>query len=136
MSIRNDVIKNREIRFTRYGVNRTNDQSGVDQASKALRLLSDVGGIEEMTVITSNILQISYDVRHLTLQMLETALIEVGFNLDVSITMQIKRSLYAYCEEAQRSSLGLEQKKSESASISLPDNATHDPRPDNWRRYV
>ena len=136
MSIRNDLIKNREIRFTRYGVKQTNDQSGVDQASKAMRLLSEVGGIEEMTVTTSNILQISYDVRHLTLQMLETALIEVGFNLDISVTMQIKRSLYAYCEEAQRSSLGLEQKKSESTSISLPDNGTHDPRPDNWRHYV
>lgn len=136
MPTQDDVIKNREIRFTRYGVNQTNDQADIDQASKAMKLLAEVGGIEEMVVTTSNILQISYDVRHLTLQMLETALIEVGFNLDISITTQIKRSLYAYSEEAQRSSLGLEQEKSERGSISLPDSGTHDPRPDNWRHYV
>lgn len=136
MPTEDDVIKVREIRFTRYGLNRTNDQANIDQASKAIGLLTEVNGIKEMTVTTTNVLRISYDVRHLTLQMLESALIEVGFNLDLSITTQIKRSLYAYCEEAQRSSLGLEQSKAENSSISLPESGTHDPRPDNWRHYV
>lgn len=136
MPANDDVIKIREIRFTRYGLNQTNDQGHIDQANKALRSLADVNGIEEMTVTTTNVLQISYDVRLLTLQMLESALVEVGFNLDLSITTQIKRSLFAYCEEAQRSSLGLEQSKTENSSISLSDSGAHDPRPDNWRHYV
>ena len=137
-----DVIKCREIRFTRFGVNRTNDLANIDQASKAMGLLADIDGIKEMAVTTSNVLQIRYDVRQLTLQMIESALTKVDFNLDNSITINIKRSLYAYCEEAQRSSLGLEQAKAEAASISLQGSSTptvvgaHDPRPDNWRHYV
>ncbi len=136
MPNRDDVIKIREIRFTRYGINQTNDLPNICQASKASRLLVDVDGINNMSVTTTNVLQISYDVRHLTLQMLESALTEVGFNLELSITTQIKRSLFAYCEEAQRSSLGLEKSNTENTSISLPDIGAHDPRPDNWRHYV
>ncbi len=136
MSCEDDVIKTREIRFTRYGVNQSNDQGHIDQAGKALSSLAEVDGIEAMSVAGVNVLQISYDVRQLTLQMLESALREAGFNLDLSITCQIKRSLFAYCEEAQRSSLGIEQAQKDSRSIAIPEIGAHDPRPDNWRHYV
>ncbi len=127
MAIYKDVIKNREIRFARR------DSA---QAEKAMRLLADVGGIEQMSVTTANTLRIRYDVQHLTLQMLESALKQVGFDLDNGFIMQIKRALYAYCEDAQRSTLGIERAKAEHHTLSLSEQGTHDPRPDNWRHYV
>lgn len=101
-----------------------------------MKLLADVDGIEAMSVTTPNTLRIRYDVKKLTLQMLESALTEVGFNLNNSFIMQIKRGLFAYCEEAQRSSLGIEQEKTESPSLTLSGHVARDPRPDNWRNYV
>lgn len=127
MTIYKDVMKNREIRFARRGS---------AQAEKAMSLLADVDGIEQMSVTTANTLRIRYDVQHLTLQMLESALKQVGFKLDNSITTKIKRALYAYSEDAQRSTLGIEQAKAEHHALSLPEQGTHDPRPDNWRHYV
>jgi hypothetical protein len=131
MPIYKDVIKNREIRFTRSMADPANDQ-----ASKAMKLLADVDGIEAMSVTTFNTLRIRYDVQKLTLQMLESALIEVGFGLNNSFIMRIKRGLFAYCEEAQRSGLGIEQAKTESPSLTLSEHVARDPRPDNWRNYV
>jgi hypothetical protein len=127
MPICKDVMKNRVICFA---------CARADQAEKAMKLLSDVDGIERMTVAKSNKLHIRYDIRILTLQMLELALTEVGFALNRNIVIQIKRGLFAYCEEAQRSSLGIEQSKTEHNSLSLSDNYVHDPRPDNWRHYI
>ena len=127
MAICKDVIKNREIRFSRCSI---------DQAEKAMKLLSGVGGIEKMSVITPDALRIRYDVQQLTLQMLESALIQVNFKLDTGLITQIRRALFAYCEEAQRSTLGIEQTKTEYHTLSLSEQGSHDPRPDNWRHYV
>jgi hypothetical protein len=126
MTTGEDVVKNREIRFA---------PGDASQAEKAMKLLVNIKGIEQMSV-ASVCLHIRYDVRHLTLQMLESALIEVGFKLDNSILTNMKRALCAYCEDAQRSTLGIEQEKSEHHTLSLSDQGTHDPRPDNWRHYV
>jgi hypothetical protein len=127
MPICNDVMKKREIRFAR---------SGIDQPEKAMKLLAGVEGIENISVTSSHALHIHYNVQKLTLHMLEAALIEVGFELDNGLIMQIKRGLFAYCEEALRSSLGIEQTKAEHHTLSLSEQGSHDPRPDNWRHYV
>ena len=127
MAIYKDVVKNRKIRFSRASAN---------QAEKAMKLLSGVGGIEKMTVITPDALHIRYDVQQLTLQMLESALKQVNFKLDTAIITQIKRALFAYCEEAQRSTLGIERTKAEHHTLSLSEQGAHDPRPDNWRHYI
>lgn len=126
MTTGEDVVKNREIRFA---------PCEASQAEKAMKLLANINGIESMSVITV-CLHIRYDVRHLTLQMLESALIEVGFKLDNSILTNISRALCAYCEDAQRSTLGIEVEKKEHNTLSLSEQGTHDPRPDNWRHYV
>lgn len=127
MTTGKDIVKNRVLRFAR---------SDDNQAEKAMKLLADVNGIEQMSVTSPNRLQIRYDLQQLSLQMLESALKQVGFELDNSLITRIKRALYAYCEDTQRSTLGIEQAKAEHHALSLSDQGTHDPRPDNWRRYV
>ncbi|MGB5397699.1 MAG: hypothetical protein WBN96_11170 [Gammaproteobacteria bacterium] len=128
MQICRDVIKTRELQFL-------SKLPGIDEAEKARRLLSGVKGIEHVEQTHPGRLSLRYDVRQLTLQMIESALRDVGFFLDNSLVTRIRRSLFAYCEEAQRASLGLEQ-DSEHVMLSHHDSATHDPRPHNWRNYL
>lgn len=129
MEICKDIVKCRDIRFI-------HSLSGADHAEKARQLLIDVPGIETMTIIRTDCLRVRYDVRKLTLQMLESALKSVGFDLDNSLTNRIKRSIFAYCEDVHRSSLHLDEVNHEHPSLTVPEHVTHDPRPDNWRNYV
>lgn len=127
MPLCNDIIKSREIRFK---------LSTPDQADKARQLLSEVPGIEHMEVIHANSLEIRYSVEKLTLQMIETALRKVGFELDNGLVTVIKRAVFSYCEDAQRASLGVDHAEGEKHELTLPPHVLHDPRPDDWRNYV
>ncbi len=86
-SLTTDFIKTREIHF------RNVDPASGD-AREALRLLLDAPGIENIRALNDDCIQISYDIRQVTLQALEAALIEVGFHLDNSLLVKIKRSLF------------------------------------------
>jgi len=128
MPICNDVIKNREIRFS---------LSTPDQARKAEQVLSGVKGIERIEAVSSNCLQISYSVEELTLQMIESALRDVGFDLDNSLVIRFKRAVYSYCEDALRASIGVaEGDGGEKPQLSLPKHLLQDPRPHDWHKYV
>lgn len=131
MPLCNDITKDREIRFTC-------SQTETDQAEKAVQLLADVAGIELAIQKHPNVLHVRYDIRKITLHMLESALVDVGFNLHDSLVMQFKREVIAYCEGALRSSLGIETNQQQDDSLNLAKPARHqfDPRPDHWRNYV
>jgi len=128
MPLCNDIIKNREIRFK---------LSTPDQAAKAEQLLKDVSGVEQVEAVDSNHLHIRYDVEALTLQMIESALNEVGFELEDGIVANLKRAVFSYCEDALRSSIGVDEDKNDKQpSLSLPHHSLEDPRPDDWRKLV
>lgn len=131
MPLCNDIIKIREIRFTC-------SPTETDQAEQAVRLLVGIAGIEHAVPVRSNILHVRYDIREITMQTLESALIDVGFTLHNSLTMHLKRGVIAYCEGALRSSLGIDT-GDQPSSLTLTRTPTHhnlDPRPDNWRNYI
>lgn len=128
MSTCRDVFKTHNLQFL-------NRQAGTDDADKARQLLSQVKGIEAVTLVQGGILQIRYDVRLLTLQMITSALRDVGFRLNTRLLTRIKHSLIAYCEDTQRASLGVIH-DAEQAILNHPDTVTHDPRPHNWRNYL
>ncbi|MDH5711785.1 MAG: hypothetical protein OEZ15_09005 [Gammaproteobacteria bacterium] len=131
MPICNDITKDREIRFTCSPVE-------TDQAKKAVQLLNDIAGIEHVSPSRPHVLRVRYDVRLITLQMLESALIDVGFELQHSLAARVKREIIAYCEDALRSSLGIERDQQKNSSLTLNKSSRPhlDPRPDNWRKYV
>jgi len=131
MPLCNDIIKNREIRFTC-------SPTEANQAEQAVRLLIGITGIEQAVPVRNNILHVRYDIRKITMQTLESALIGVGFSLHNSLSIQLKRGVIAYCEGALRSSLGIETDQQPS-SLTLTRTAPQhklDPRPDNWRNYI
>jgi hypothetical protein len=127
MPLCNDIIKERDIRFT---------LADSDQAERAARLLTGIPGIESMQVTRAGNLHIRYDVQALTLQMIESALSNVGFKLEDSALLRLKRAVFSYCEDALRASLGVEQHNAEKPSLILHRDQSHDPRPDNWRNYI
>jgi hypothetical protein len=128
MSICRDVFKTRTVQFL-------NKLPGADDAHKARQLLSNVQGIELVTLLRTGKLRLRYDVRELTLQMIEDALRDVGFQLDNNLFCRIKRGLITYCEDTQRASLGVER-GIEHSLLDQPDTLVQDPRPHNWRNYL
>lgn len=131
MPLCNDITKDREIRFT-------NSPTEADQAEKAAGLLFDIVGIELAEPSRPNVLRVRYDVREITLNILESALIDVGFSLQNGLAIRCKREIIAYCEDALRSSLGVETDKQNSFSLPKPAHPLNklDPRPNHWRNYT
>ncbi len=128
MPLCNDIIKNREIRFK---------LSTPDQANKAEQVLGGVSGIEHLEAVAPDCLHISYSIEKLTLQMIESALREVGFDLDDGFIIRVKRAVFSYCEDALRASIGVAEGNNDKAPpLSLPHNSLQDPRPHDWRKYV
>jgi hypothetical protein len=128
MPLCNDTIKNREIRFK---------LSTPDQAKKAEQLLSGVPGIEHIETVAPCCMHIRYNVEELTLQMIESALREVGFDLDDSLVNRLKRAVFSYCEDALRASIGVDEvNNGKTPTLTLPRHTLQDPRPDDWRKYV
>lgn len=89
-----DFIKQREIHFR-------NVDPAANDAQETMLLLVEIVGIENIQAITPSCVHISYDLRHITLQVIETALIEVGFHLDNNLLAKMKRALFYYTEETQ-----------------------------------
>ena len=128
MPLCNDIIKNREIRFK---------LSTPDQANKAEQLLTGVAGVEHIEAVAPDCLQIRYSVEELTLQMIESALREVGFELDDGLVIWLKRAVFSYCEDALRASIGVDEGNSETRpTLTLPNHSLQDPRPNDWRKFV
>lgn len=127
MPICKDIIKQRVIHF---------QSDAPEVAKRASELLSAVPGVSRARVTDGNSIRIHYDVRELTLQMIEQALEDIGFNLSDNVICKIKRGLIAYCEEALRESLGVTTADSNTPSLSLPTPHAHDPRPYQWRNYT
>lgn len=128
MPLCNDTIKNREIRFK---------PSTPDQAKKAEQLLSGVPGIEHTEVTAKCCMHISYNVEELTLQMIESALREVGFDLDDGLFIRLRRAVFSYCEDALRASIGVSEASNGNApTLTLSHQALQDPRPHDWRKHL
>ena len=132
-----DYIKEREIHFRSLN-------PAANDAREAIMLLMEINGIENITAITSNCIQVRYDIRHITLQVIETGLSEVGFHLDNNLLYKLRRALYEYTETTQRANLGLEAKVctgncAQKVFVQQYRSRTHgcrDERPQHWRRYL
>ncbi len=127
MPICKDIIKQRIIHL------QSNDPQVAKRASE---LLSAVPGVSRARATGEGRIRIHYDVRELTLQMIEQALQDIGFDLSRSIGCRIKRGLAAYCEDALRESLGINQPPQKQRALKLNTSTPHDPRPYQWRNFT
>ena len=130
-----NCIKHREIHFCSLHA------KGSAPAHSAMLLLADVDGITGLHPTSATCLRVSYDLRILSLQITENALIEVGFHLDNNLFNKLRRSLYYYTEETQCVNMGHvhDSKMTRDIFIERYQRLPHgcrDDRPSHWRKYL
>ncbi len=130
----NILVKQREIRFCQLHADTT-------QAHSASLVLSDVEGVHRVQPMEPHLLHISYDVSLITLNIIEEALVELGYHLDNSLMYKLKRALYYYTEETQRANLGLEEACCPDKQMFINHylrrrHGCRDERPEHWRNYL
>jgi len=129
-----DEIKHRDLCFCEH-----NPQQ---QAEDAMLLLQVADGVISIKKSASNKLRISYDIRMLSLEIIDTALAEIGFHLDNSLICKLKRALFYYVEEIQRENLGIDRDENDttrSVFVNRYQQLKHgcrDNKPDEWRKYL
>lgn len=129
-----ELLKHRELHFSPL-------HPDPEQARSAMLLLSDLAGVESIHQLDAQRLSISYRVNLVTLQMIEEALLEVGFHLDNALMVKLKRALVYYTEDAQRSNLGCDKgnnnctRKVFIRRYSSQEHGCRDERPSHWRIY-
>jgi len=129
-----DFIKQREIHFRDH-----NPQA--NQAREASQLLMGVKGIEQLRVLTPDCLQVRYDLRQISMQMIESALAEVGFHLDNNLLAKMKRALIYYTEDTQLLNEGQHHDQASSTldifvnCYNQRQHGCRDERPPHLRRY-
>lgn len=120
-----DTLRTRNISFSQK------------QAEEAMAMLKDVSSIKNVTLCNLKKIAVTYDIRKLSLQMIESALKEVGFSLNNGLLQKIKRALCAYCDDAERERLGLNHdNENQLTPLKLSEKKAQDPRPNDWRHYT
>jgi hypothetical protein len=130
-----DRIKHREVLFR-------GPHQDPHQARSAALLLSDLDGIHAVRLVesTDQVLHVTYDVHVICLQYIEEILIEVGFHLDNSLLVKLKRAIYYYTEQVERETQGCRDGDC-TRKLFIEHYRRHlhgcrDERPEHWRRYL
>ncbi len=113
-----------------------------NQAETAMRMLENIHGILALEVIHPQQLNVRYDLRYLSLADIEETLTEVGFHLDNSLILRLKRALYNYTESTECANIGClrcQDKSTRDIFIDRYQKQAHgcrDQRPSHWRDYL
>ncbi len=130
-----DLIKLREIVFTDL-------HPDPAQAESAASMLDGIDGILEVRAETRLLLKVRYHVLKVSLEQIETALIDCGFHLSSKLIYKVARALYYYTEENQRANNGCSSEDhncTRKIFINRYQQKNHgcaDPRPEHWRKYL
>ena len=129
----NNEIKHRDLCFC--------DHNPQQQAEDAMLLLQLADGIISINKTASHRLRISYDIRKLSLEIIDSALSEIGFHLDNSLICKLKRALYYYVEDIQRENLGISRENNDCTRCVFVNryqqlkHGCRDGKTDEWRQY-
>ncbi len=128
-----EKLKNRSIWLTQ-----ANRDPGF--AESAAALLRDVTGVQQVKVASPNRLRINYNVREITLQIIEELLLEFGYKLRTSFFCRLMRAFCYYIEDIECTSSKHDQADcTRDAFITRylrRDHSCRDHRPDYLRRYL
>jgi hypothetical protein len=128
-----EKLKQRSIRLT-------GPDQDPDYSESAAELLRDVRGILHVRVKKSDQLLVSYNVRVITLQVIEALLTEFGYTLHTSLFCRLMRGLCYYVEDIECTNCRHDQANcTRHAFITRYLRRPHgcrDQRPDYLRRYL
>lgn len=112
------------------------------QAHTAAQLLEGMDGIVHTQPLSDHVMQVRYDITLTTLRAIEDVLSKVGLHLANTLICKLKRALYYYTEDTQRSNLGLDghvPPKDVKVYVKRYEQLRHgcrDTRPEHWREYL
>ncbi|MGD2137039.1 MAG: hypothetical protein PVJ66_07145 [Gammaproteobacteria bacterium] len=128
-----EKLKNRTIRLRE-------PRRGPAFPESAAGLLRDVRGVMQVRVSGPRSLAISYDVRQITMQVIETLLMEFGYKLDTGFFCRFMRTICYYIEDIECNTGRHDQADcTRDAFITRYLKRPHgcrDQRPDYLRRYL
>ncbi len=128
------LSKKREISFFEF-------HPDPEQCHSAMLLLSQIAEIDHCERSGSRSLIIHYDLRNITLEVIELLLEELGFHLETGLFYNLSRALYYYTEETQRDNLGINNNSAVDTKMIFMNryqNVLHgcrDTTPENMRHY-
>ncbi|MDD3482242.1 hypothetical protein [Azovibrio restrictus] len=127
-----DLHKRREILFSRFPPG---------QIPEAADHLDRLDHLNAEAKLEKRAVDVSYDLRHHTLETLENQLQDKGFHLDNTLMSKLVRALIYYVEETQLHNLGATErplKQSQEAYVQAWErhpHGDHDETPPEWREY-
>jgi hypothetical protein len=98
-------IKRRDILFEKL-------HDDPHQAETATRVLGGLDGIRDVRVSGPLSLEVTYDLSSISLEVIEGALLGLGFHLHSTLLAKLKRTLYYYAEDTQRANMDCERGES------------------------
>lgn len=111
-----------------------------DRVRSAARLLRDVKGVSEVRIISRNRMVVRYNVRQITLQVIEALLNEFGYQLETGLVCRCMRAVFYYIEDIECSDPVHDQAEcTRDVFITRYLRRPHgcrDQRPDYLRRYL
>ena len=127
-------LKAREISFCSLHPERS-------QAHSASFVLQGIEGVDSIKLISEHLLHVHYDIRVISLQMIEDGLVGLGYHLDNALLIRLKRSLFYYTEEIERENLGLSLSSGVTPQVFIHRyqkicHGCRDQRPEYWRNYL
>ena len=119
-------IRERKICLTRDG-----DKSQVVKACEALR---GIQGVYHAQPVSNYRLTLTYSLEHLSFELVEELLKELGFYLDNSIFAIIRRNIYQYLEDNAREKLHVDEEK-QALVCDIEAELPHDEPEKYWNNY-
>ncbi len=130
-----ELIKHRDIYFNEL-------HPDPNQAQTAALMLADIQGILQVNPIDPLHLQVSYQLLEISLEQIETGLMEMGLHFDNAVIHKLKRALHYYTEETQRANQGCKRGNSNCTRKIFADrhqrldHSCRPDRPDHWRKSL
>ncbi len=130
MTIPGDTQKRREIVF------HATPPAQTARAYAQLSMLPDM----VVTRVGEYTLQVHYSVTDHTLEDLESLLVELGYHLETTLLLRLKRALIYHVERVQRENLGKPEVKTKNYKPHMQawehrPHGDHDETPEEWRQY-
>jgi hypothetical protein len=104
------------------------------QAEEACATLRSVKGVIDVHPINSHRLSLSYSLEHLTFELIEDLLRELGFYLDNSIFAIIRRNIYQYLEDNAREKIRADEEE-QKLVCSVDAEGSQDEPEKYWNNY-
>lgn len=123
--------KHIHIRERKICLSRKGNKTQVEEACAALR---GIQGVYTAQPISNYRLTLTYSLEHLSFELIEELLKELGFYLDTSIFAYIRRNIYQYLEDNAREKMHVDEEK-QALVCDIDADLPHDEPEKYWNNY-